>query len=262
MEGNDFILFKHGCGNDSTYPIDHNPACKPHTWTSCRPYKTREYEITDEEKERFQKPCKNKIFYHVEVEFLGNQSYNYNYEYPNDETETGHPKKDSNPVIFKIRNATLLDLGLTESGKEEIWFDRAQEITLKSYRIKKEFQRRSVLYKLDLFCLHNSIIYLLFVIKTKRVDLKRKTTLQRKINPSDCNFKQIGNQNLFLNWGIFAENFPEEILQDLHFNNPDEAFVNIRVNQNLNNRFFSSRWFVSYLQYRANRTWSQTDSFG
>ena len=149
MEGNDFILFKHGCGNDSTYPIDHNPTI------------TDEYKITDEEKQRFQKPCKNKIFYHVEVEFLGNQSYIYNYEHPNDETETGHPEKDSNPVIFKIRNATLLDLGLTESGKEEIWFDRAQEITLKSDRIKKEYQMRSVLYKQDFFRLH-SIIYFLF----------------------------------------------------------------------------------------------------
>ena len=59
-----------------------------------------------------------------------------------------------------------------------------------------------------------------------RDDLKRKTTIQRKINPSDCNFKQIGNQNLFLNWGIFAENFPEAILQDLHSNYP--AIVNIR----------------------------------
>ena len=61
-----------------------------------------------------------------------------------------------------------------------------------------------------------------------RNDLRRKTTIQRKINPSDCNFKQIGNQNLILNWGIFAENFPEEILQDLHKTNNGEAFVNIR----------------------------------
>ena len=62
----------------------------------------------------------------------------------------------------------------------------------------------------------------------RRPDLKRKTTIQRKINPSDCNFKQIGNQNLFLNWGIFAENFPEEILQDLHKTVSEEAYVNIR----------------------------------
>ena len=63
-----------------------------------------------------------------------------------------------------------------------------------------------------------------------RDDLRRKTTIQRKINPSDCNFKQIGNQNLFLNWGIFAENFPEEILKNLHSSNPDDAIVNIRKN--------------------------------
>ena len=58
--------------------------------------------------------------------------------------------------------------------------------------------------------------------------MKRKTTIQRKINPSDCNFKQIGNQNLFLNWGIFAENFPEEILQNLHNSDTNAAIVNIR----------------------------------
>ena len=132
MEGNDFILFKHGCGNDSTYPIDHK------TTTNSWPYKTCEFEITDEEKERFQKPCKNKIFYHVEVEFLGNQSYIYNYEHPNDETETvDHPEDDSNPIIFKIRNATLLDLGLTESSKEEIWFDKVTEITLKTDQFRE-----------------------------------------------------------------------------------------------------------------------------
>ena len=107
MEGNDFILFKHGCGNDSTY----------------------EMEFTVEAKPRFDKPCENPIFYHVEVEFLGNQSYIYNLELPDN---------DSNPVIFKIRNATLLDWSLTANGKEEIWFDRAPENTLKSDRNKKE----------------------------------------------------------------------------------------------------------------------------
>ena len=146
MEGNDFILFKHGCGNDSTYPIDHK------TTTNSWPYKTYEFEITDEEKERFQKPCESTIFYHVEVEFLGNQSYIYNNDQPNDVTETvDHPEDNPNPIIFKIRNATLLDWGLTTNGKEEIWFDRASEITLKSDRIKKESRMRSVLYKLDFF---------------------------------------------------------------------------------------------------------------
>ena len=47
-------------------------------------------------------------------------------------------------------------------------------------------------------------------------NLKRKTTISRKISPLDCDFKQIGNQNLFLHWGIFAESFPEGILRNLH----------------------------------------------
>ena len=65
-------------------------------------------------------------------------------------------------------------------------------------------------------------------IKFQRDDLKRKTRIFRKINPSDCNFKQIGNQNLFLHWGIFAEDFPEEILKNLHSDNSAEATVDIR----------------------------------
>ena len=77
------------------------------------------------------------------------------------------------------------------------------------------------------FCCSRNLNTRLAIIFT-RDDLKRKTTLQRKINPSDCNFKQIGNQNLFLNWGIFAETFPEEILKYLHSNNPDEAIINIQ----------------------------------
>ena len=62
----------------------------------------------------------------------------------------------------------------------------------------------------------------------QRDDLKRKTRIFRKINPSDCNFKQIGNQNLFLHWGIFAEDFPEEILKNLHSDNSAEATIDIR----------------------------------
>ena len=128
MEGNDFILFKHGCGNDSTY------------------IESYYFHFTEEAKARFDKPCENTIFYHVEVELLGNQSYIYNYEQPNDETETAeHPEDDSNPIIFKIRNATLLDWDLTANGKEEIWFDKAPKITLKSDRKKKE-SMRSVWY--------------------------------------------------------------------------------------------------------------------
>ena len=47
-------------------------------------------------------------------------------------------------------------------------------------------------------------------------NIKRKTTISRKLSPFDCNFKQIGNQNLFLHWGIFAESFPEGILFSLN----------------------------------------------
>ena len=47
-------------------------------------------------------------------------------------------------------------------------------------------------------------------------NFKRKTTISRKLSPFDCNFKQIGNQNLFLHWGIFAKSFPEEILENMH----------------------------------------------
>ena len=50
-------------------------------------------------------------------------------------------------------------------------------------------------------------------IQFTRDDLKRKTTILRKINPSDCSFKPIGNQNLILHWGLFAENLPEQIFR-------------------------------------------------
>ena len=111
MEGNDFILFKHGCGNDSTYEMNWALRLDP-GWTPVG-------------------PCGNTIFYHVEVEFIGNQSFLYE----------RNPEDDSNPIIFKIRNATLLDWSLTANGKEEIWFDRAPEITLKNDRSKNESMR-------------------------------------------------------------------------------------------------------------------------
>ena len=104
MEGNDFILFKHGCGNDSTY------------------IGAYEAGFSDEAKARFDKPCENPIFYHVEV------------EKPHETETEEHPEHDSNPIIFKIRNASLLDWDLSANGKEEIWFDKAPNTRLESNR--------------------------------------------------------------------------------------------------------------------------------
>ena len=130
MEGNDFIIFKHGCGNDSTY------------------LEPDKLEFDEETKKRFAKPCDNYTFYHVELEYVGHQSYIYQYEQPDNEDETDeHPENDSNPIIFKMRKATLLEWDLTESGKEEIWFDKAPEVTLKSDKNKKDGMMRSVLYE-------------------------------------------------------------------------------------------------------------------
>jgi len=64
-------------------------------------------------------------------------------------------------------------------------------------------------------------------IQFTRDDLKRKTTILRKINPSDCSFKPLGNQNLFLHWGLFAENFPGQILENFE-KNKTEPVINIR----------------------------------
>ena len=78
MEGNDFIIFKHGCGNDSTY---HEPGT---------------LEFDEWTKERFDKPCDDFTFYHVELEYVGDQSYIYKYEQPDNDDETDwHPENDS-----------------------------------------------------------------------------------------------------------------------------------------------------------------------
>ena len=65
-------------------------------------------------------------------------------------------------------------------------------------------------------------------INFQRDDLKRKTTILRKINPSDCSFKPLGNQNLFLHWGLFAENFPEEEVAKLGNKTEEANGINIR----------------------------------
>ena len=118
MKGNDFIMFKHGCGNDSMY-VD-SPLDLYINWDAER---------------RFDKPCTNITFHHVEVEYVGNKSFIYNFE------------DDSNPIIFQIRKATLKDWDVTTSGKEEIWFDRESKITLKSDRNKQASTMRSVVHK-------------------------------------------------------------------------------------------------------------------
>ena len=119
MEGNDFIIFKHGCGDDLTY---HDPS---------DPYY---FSVDEEMEERFETPCENVTFYHIEIEYVGDTSYTYN----------SVLEEKNDPIIFKIRNATLLEWDLTISGKEEIWFDKPPEINLKSNRNKKD-PMRSVL---------------------------------------------------------------------------------------------------------------------
>ena len=49
MEANDFIIFKHGCGNDSTYH-------EPHS-----------IEFSEEAKQRFEKPGENFILIHTRM---------------------------------------------------------------------------------------------------------------------------------------------------------------------------------------------------
>ena len=130
----------------------------------------------------------------------------YTYQKPADEDLTEeHLEDDSNPIIFTIRKATVANLSQSNdrstSLKDEIWFERPSEIPYESDSNEDE---------------------------NTGENLKRKTTILRKMNPIDCNYKRIGNQNLFVHWGIFAENFSDEILQNLHNDNTTEATVNIR----------------------------------
>ena len=62
-----------------------------------------------------------------------------------DETDE-NSEDDPDAVIMKIRNATLLEWGLTLSGREEIWFDKRPQMINKVDRNKKENMMRSVLY--------------------------------------------------------------------------------------------------------------------
>ena len=207
MDGNDFIIFKHGCGSDSEYTMEEN----------------NEMSFSDESETKMKKHCEDHIFYHVEVEFIGNSSNTYEFEESEDgplifqgitgpdstdskpETDL-HPEDDEiNPKIFKIKRATLLEWDLTDNGKEEIWFDKPQEIIVN----KGADQSNMMMLK---------------SIQFQRDDLKRKTTILRKVNPSDCNFKPIGNQNIFLHWGIFVENFNSSMLKTLNVTD-DEVII-------------------------------------
>ena len=148
-------------------------------------------------------PLFSKIVVFSKFQFLHDLHLN---EKPADEDLTEeHLEDDSNPIIFTIRNAKVANLSQSNdrmtSSKEEIWFEKPSEIPYESDSNENE---------------------------NTRENLKRKTTILRKMNPIECNYKRIGNQNLFLQWGIFAENFPDEILKNLHNDNTTEAIVNIR----------------------------------
>ena len=207
MDGNDFIIFKHGCGDDSEYTMQEN----------------NRMSFSDDSKTKMKKHCEDHIFYHVEVEFIGDSSNTYavlesqrgpsigqgpqDPDLTDSKSETDlHPEDDEiNPKIFKIKRATLLEWNLTDNGKEEIWFDKPQEIVLNK---GADPSNQMMLKRLQFY----------------RDDLKRKTTILRKVNPSDCNFKPIGNQNIFLHWGIFAENYNSSILKTLNVTD-DEVII-------------------------------------
>ena len=211
MYGNDFIIFKHGCGDDSEYTMAKNV-----DGTDDR------YKFSEESKTKMKKHCENHIFYHVEVEPIGNYTNTYEYEESEDGSPTTvglpgsestdsksdaelHPEDDEiNPKLFKIKRATLLDVDFTANGKEEIWFDKPQEIILNKGGAAPRVMLKSLSFHRD--------------------DLKRKTTILRKVNPSDCNFMPIGNQNIFLHWGIFVENFNSSMLKTLN-ETDDEVFI-------------------------------------
>ena len=212
MSGNDFIIFKHGCGDDSEY-------------TMAKTFDGQDdpLKFSEESKTKMKKHCENHIFYHVEVEPIGNSTNTYEYEESDDgppstiglpgleSTDSQsdaelHPEDDEiNPKVFKIKRATLLEVDFTANGKEEIWFDKPQEIILN----KGAAPSTGMMLKL---------------IQFQRDDLKRKTTILRKVNPSDCNFMPIGNQNIFLHWGIFVENFNSSMLKILN-ETDDEVII-------------------------------------
>ena len=139
LEGNDFIIFKHGCGNDSEYTLQ-VPESK------FGPPGTEKTQFTDESIDKMEEPCKNHIFYHVEVEFIGDQNNTFKHVStepfvhpfdpdfdPDAEPDIEHPDDDDeNPKLFKIRRATLMEWDLTDSGREDIWFDKPPTIVLKS----------------------------------------------------------------------------------------------------------------------------------
>ena len=213
MYGNDFIIFKHGCGDDSEYTMAKNV-----DGTDDR------YKFSEESKTKMKKHCENHIFYHVEVEPIGNYTNTYEYEESEDGPPTTvglpgsestdsksdaelHPEDDEiNPKVFKIKRATLLEVDFTANGKEEIWFDKPQEIILNKGAAASNTHM------------------MLKSLSFNRDDLKRKTTILRKVNPSDCNFMPIGNQNIFLHWGIFVENFNSSMLKTLN-ETDDEVII-------------------------------------
>ena len=119
-------MFKHGCGDDSTYHDTSDPLS---------------FSIDEETEERFETPCENVTFYHVEIEYVGDTSYTYN----------SALEEENNPIIFKIRNATLLEWDLTISGKEEIWFDIPPEIDLHSKRNTRKRENNHMRLKFGVF---------------------------------------------------------------------------------------------------------------
>ena len=62
------------------------------------------------------KPCDNFRFHHVEVEYVGDDSYTYKYEESDGKNVTEEdPEDGSNPIILKIRLLNISDI-LVGSG--------------------------------------------------------------------------------------------------------------------------------------------------
>ena len=110
MVGNDFIIFKHGCGNDSTYH-------REQTWTRLSwgtpipPFTV----FSDKTRAKMAKPCDNFTFHHVEVEYAGDDSYTYKYETSSDKNVTEEDPEDD-LIILKMR---LLQFNISDESYKQ-----------------------------------------------------------------------------------------------------------------------------------------------
>ena len=68
-------------------------------------------------------------------------------------------------------------------------------------------------------------------VQQKRDDVIRKTDIMRKINPENCDYMRLGQQNVWFQWAFIKEGLNESVLNKTSFEDGEDFTITLEAAQ-------------------------------